>query len=210
MTTPRPDPDRLGGISWLERTRGALTRAEKRALLGIIARTQGRNIAGRLRLASGRVPDRIAGIDEALLAPPDSALAREAEEACREQPAALIGHGHRTWAYGRALATIDRIPIDDELYYVASLLHDAGLVDTVTGEDFTLRSGHRHHHRPDPRRSPRRARRPIRAAGPMWFHPGDQSRATSSLTFASDRFQADRASQAPPSTMTTITTAVIP
>jgi hypothetical protein len=143
VTTPRPDPDRLGGISWLERTRGALTRAEKRSLLGIIARTQGQNIAGRLRLATGRVPDRIAGVDEALLAPPDSALAREAEEACREQPAALIGHGYRTWAYGRALATIDRIPIDDELFYVAGLLHDAGLLDAVTGEDFTLRSGHR-------------------------------------------------------------------
>ena len=142
MTTP-PDPERLGGIAWLERTRGALTRREGRSLLGVIARTQAQNIAGRLRLATGRVPERIAGIDDALLAPPDSALAREAEEASREQPAALIGHGYRTWAYGRALATVDRIALDDELFYVASLLHDAGLATTVTGEDFTLRSGHR-------------------------------------------------------------------
>jgi hypothetical protein len=142
VTTP-PDPERLGGIAWLERTRGALTQRERRSLLGVIARTQGQNIAGRLRLATGRVPERIAGIDDALLAPPDSALAGEAEEASREQPAALIGHGYRTWAYGRALATLDRIALDDELFYVASLLHDAGLTDAVTGEDFTLRSAHR-------------------------------------------------------------------
>lgn len=143
MTTPTPDPQRLGGIAWLERTRGALTRREKRSLLGVIARTQGQNIAGRLRFAAGRVPDRAAGIDHALLDPPDSALAREAEEACREQPAVLIGHGYRTWAFGRALAALDRNPIDDELFYVAGLLHDAGLVESVAGEDFTLRSGHR-------------------------------------------------------------------
>ncbi len=143
MSTSPPEPERLGGIAWLERTRGALTGREKRSLLGVVARTQGQNIAGRLRLSTGRVPDTVAGIDSTLLDPPDSALAREAEEACREQPADLIGHGHRTWAYGRALAALDRIPIDDELLYVAGLLHDAGLADTVTGEDFTLRSGHR-------------------------------------------------------------------
>jgi hypothetical protein len=143
MNTPTLDPDRLGGVAWLERTRGALTRRERRSLLGVIARTQGQNLAGRFRLATGRVPQQLQGIDDALLAPPDSALAREAEEACGEQPAALIGHGYRTWAFGRALAAIDRSPIDGELFYVAGLLHDAGLVETVTGEDFTLRSGYR-------------------------------------------------------------------
>lgn len=143
VTTTPPDPERLGGLAWLERTSGALTRGERRSLLGAIARTQGRNIGGRLRLATGRVPDAVAGIDDTLLDPPDSVLARAAEEACREQPTDLAGHGHRTWAYGRALATIDRIPVDDELFYVAGLLHDAGLIETVTGEDFTLRSGHR-------------------------------------------------------------------
>jgi hypothetical protein len=143
MATPTPDPERLGGIAWLERTRGALTSREKRSLLGVIARTQGQNIIGRIRLATGRVPDQLACIDDTLLDPPDSALAREAEEACREQPPALIGHGHRTWVYGRALAAIDRTRVDDELLYVAGLLHDSGLVRAVTGEDFTLRSGHR-------------------------------------------------------------------
>ena len=72
---------------------------------------------------------------------PDSALAREAEEAAAEQPAPLVGHSYRTWAFGRALAAHDdEAALDDELFYVASLLHDAGLVGSVTGEDFTLRS----------------------------------------------------------------------
>ena len=143
MIAPTPDPERLGGIAWLERTRGALTSREKRSLLGIVARTQGQNVVGRLKLATGRVPETVAGIDHTLLAPPDSTLAREAEVACHDQPAALIGHGYRTWAYGRALAALDRVELDEELFYVAGLLHDAGLVESVAGEDFTLRSGER-------------------------------------------------------------------
>ncbi len=73
-------------------------------------------------------------------APPDSALAVEAEEAAAEQPPALLGHAHRTWAYGRALAALDGIGVDEELFWIACLLHDVGLIAAVTGQDFTLRS----------------------------------------------------------------------
>jgi len=38
---------------------------------------------------------------------------------------------------------VDGATVDEELFYVACLLHDAGLADTVAGEDFTLRSGRR-------------------------------------------------------------------
>ncbi len=41
---------------------------------------------------------------------------------------------------GQARAILGR-GLDPELFYVASLLHDVGLVEAVTGEDFTLRSG---------------------------------------------------------------------
>jgi hypothetical protein len=81
--------------------------------------------------------------DRANPSTPDSALARAAEDACRRLPTAIVGHSYRTWAYGRALAALDGdIGLDDELFYVAALLHDAGLIEAVTGEDFTLRSGH--------------------------------------------------------------------
>jgi hypothetical protein len=65
---------------------------------------------------------------------------REAESAAREQGAALAGHGYRTWILGHALARQDRRALDPELFYVAALLHDAGIVRVVAGEDFTIRS----------------------------------------------------------------------
>ncbi len=133
-----PDPDRLGGIDWLERTNGALTRAEQRRLRRAILRGQAEGIVGRLRLLTRRRSD----VDLDVPAPPDSRLARDAEDVAAEQPATILEHSYRTWAFGRALATVDgEAGIDDELFYVASLLHDVGLVEAVTGEDFTLRSG---------------------------------------------------------------------
>lgn len=68
-------------------------------------------------------------------------MTREAEQAAADQPSALVGHAYRTWVFGRALASVDgETGLDEELFYVAALLHDTGLVAAVTGEDFTLRS----------------------------------------------------------------------
>ncbi|MEM9035550.1 MAG: HD domain-containing protein [Actinomycetota bacterium] len=128
--------DRFGGIGWLERTQGALTAVEKRSLLRAIARGQGQALTGRLALVLGRRPS-----STEVPIPPDSALARAAEDAAADQPPAIIGHSYRTWAFGRALASYDEDDdLDDELFYVAALVHDAGLAGAITGEDFTLRS----------------------------------------------------------------------
>ncbi len=131
------DPARLGGIAWLERTNGSLTPAERWRLVPAILRGQAQAVASRIALTIGR---RSKGPVE-VPTPPDSAMARRAEEAAADQPAGLLGHAYRTWAYGRALAAHDRESgLDDELFYVAALLHDVGLVEAVSGEDFTLRS----------------------------------------------------------------------
>ena len=132
-----PDPNRVGGIEWLERTNGSLTKTERRRMVRAILRGQASGIAGRVALLARRRPKGSMTVPS----PPDSRLARDAEEAAAEQPAAIVGHSYRTWAFGRALATVDGETVDEELFYVASLLHDAGLVEAVTGEDFTLRSG---------------------------------------------------------------------
>ena len=79
-------------------------------------------------------------IDLAGLSAPDTALAREAEAACREQPASIVGHSYRTWLFGNALAALDRVDLDAEQFYCASLVHDYGIVEVVPGQDFTLRS----------------------------------------------------------------------
>ncbi|MDJ0771764.1 MAG: hypothetical protein QNJ12_23460, partial [Ilumatobacter sp.] len=87
MHTAAPDPGRVGGIGWLERTNGSLTPAARRRLIIPILRGQAEGIAGRLALATRRrnrmpleLPD-----------PPDSTMARQAEDAAADQPAALIG-----------------------------------------------------------------------------------------------------------------------
>ena len=74
-----PDPNRLGGLERVRRTRGTLTAAERRRLIGAIAVSQAVNIAGRLKLALGRLPEGASSIDVRDFEPPDSRLAREAE-----------------------------------------------------------------------------------------------------------------------------------
>ena len=137
------DPERIGGLAWTERTNGNLTSAERRRLLGEIVRGQAGYIAGRVRLALGRSPAGAQDIALADFRPPDSALAKEAEEAASEQTPGVTGHGYRTWAFGSALAALDRGSPDPERFYVASLLHDHGIAKPVPGQDFTLRSAER-------------------------------------------------------------------
>jgi hypothetical protein len=139
----RPDPGRLGGLAWTRHSGGRLTSAERRRLLGEIAKGQAVNLAGRVRLALGRRPAAAAEIDARSFAPPDSKLARDAEQACAEQPAFVAGHSYRTWMFGLALSALDRSELDPELFYCAALLHDHGIAEPQPGQDFTLRSADR-------------------------------------------------------------------
>ena len=77
---------------------------------------------------------------ESVMTLPDSRLVREAQEAALCQSSGLLAHGYRTAVFARALARIDEVDVDDEQLIVCGLLHDAGLVPGVAGEDFTLRS----------------------------------------------------------------------
>lgn len=143
MRRHTPDPDRLGGIGWARRTRGALSREERRHLIAAIARGQAEAMAGRVRLALGRLPAGARDLHLRDFRPPDSALAADAEAACLEQSPAVAGHSHRTWIFGSALAALDGSSLDPELFYLSALLHDFGIERPVRGEDFTLRSAER-------------------------------------------------------------------
>ncbi len=138
MTTP--DPQRLGGLAWVRRTGGRLSRAERRHLLAAIALGQWENALGRAKLALGRLPAAAARVDLDTFAVPDSAFACEAEQACAELPPALQGHSYRTWLFGCALAAVDGHNMDDELFYCGALLHDYGIVSPTANRDFTLGS----------------------------------------------------------------------
>ena len=134
--TPQlPDPCRLGGPEWLRSTGGRLTAADRRMMWGVSLRTQRALVAGRL----GRRRRTSLDSDE-LMRLPDSRLVRTAEEAALVQSPALLAHGYRTAVFAQALAVVDRVAVDRELLVVCGLLHDAGLVPAVAGEDFTVRS----------------------------------------------------------------------
>jgi hypothetical protein len=134
----RPDPDRLGGIGWLERTGGALTRRQRLQLIPAVLAAHRDLLVSQARLVAGRRPLRVDGLADPK--PPDSALARAAEAACAGAlPAALVAHSARTWWYGQLLAGLDGVDLDPELAFAAALLHDLGLAAAVPGEDFTLR-----------------------------------------------------------------------
>jgi hypothetical protein len=135
-----PDPQRLGGLAWVRRTGGQLSRAERRHLLRAVAVGQWENAVGRAELALGRLPAAAARVDLSTFQAPDSKFAREAEDACAEMPPALQGHSYRTWLFGRALAIVDRSEMDDELFYCGALLHDYGIVSPTANRDFTLGS----------------------------------------------------------------------
>jgi hypothetical protein len=133
-----PDPERVGGLAWTRRTKGALTGAERRRLLVEIARGQAQNAVGQVKLRLGRAARGAAEMPD----PPDSAFARDVQERCDEQPPAIRAHSYRTWAFGWALAALDgdARALDPEAWWCGALLHDAGIAQVVPGEDFTLRS----------------------------------------------------------------------
>jgi len=60
---------------------------------------------------------------------PDSTVARRTLELVGDrEPAFLVNHSIRSYAWAVGLASVDRLEFDPEVLYVAALLHDIGLV----------------------------------------------------------------------------------
>ena len=131
----------IGSITWTERTGGALTTRECVSLAGPLLRDELRIASGFLSMALRRHAGRGNIVDPADLAPPDSSIARDADEAARDLLSpALLNHSRRAFAWGATIAALQRITFDPELLYVASMLHDTGLPSPVPHVDFTVRS----------------------------------------------------------------------
>jgi hypothetical protein len=92
----------------------------------------------------GRSPGRRTGVVRAKLIGmttvaniriPDSVLAREAETLlCDISPSFLVGHCRRTYVFGSLAAAGAGLKVNEELAYIASLLHDLGLVEKYVTE----------------------------------------------------------------------------
>ena len=134
-------PNDLGTHTWVERTGGLLTAAERRSLLRPLASAQVINVVGRLSMLVGVNTGRRAVVPAGRLRPPDSVLTRAAEaEALRRLTPALLNHSYRTFAFGSALGALENLDVDREVLFAAALLHDVGLPTPVEGVDFTRAS----------------------------------------------------------------------
>jgi hypothetical protein len=133
--------ERVGSLSWSLRTKGQLTGAEQRELLRPLARSEARNVIGRIAMLLQLHRGRHAQLPGRALRAPVSVLTRTAEEEARLRLSpALLNHSHRCFLWGVALAALDDIDVDRELLFAAAMLHDTGLSHPVPGVDFTVGS----------------------------------------------------------------------
>jgi hypothetical protein len=133
--------DPIGSIGWTERTGGVLTARECLTLAPPLVRGELSILTGRLVMVLRMHSGRRSSIDPASLAPPDSALARDAEVATQDLlTPALRNHSSRAYTWGAAIAALRGITFDRELLYLAALFHDTGIPSPVPDVDFTVRS----------------------------------------------------------------------
>lgn len=119
-----------GTLSWAIANDGALTAREsvREVAKGVLFVL--RTAPAQLRMRLGIRNPRAFSYDLDRLPIPDSSIARQAEEECREASSAqLRNHCHRTYAWGMMLAELDGLRPDAELFYVAALLHDLALTE---------------------------------------------------------------------------------
>lgn len=128
--------------AWATRTGGAVSARQRRELLAPLLRTTVGHTAGRLRAALG-LRGRGA-VDLEALRWPDSSLARDAEAEAREVLSPhVLQHSYRTYLFGLVLADLDGVPVDEELGFVSSLLHDLHLEHPTPGRCFAVVGGER-------------------------------------------------------------------
>lgn len=121
----------VGTWDWALETGGTLRRRDRACLIG-------QGISARLTRIPSQWRSRLFGEHASLVVPepPDSSLAREAEEHVRELSSPpLYGHCVRTWAFAELFAQRDRVSHDSELLYLACMLHDLGLTPLHWGKD---------------------------------------------------------------------------
>src|SRR5215204_2142793 len=131
----------LGSIGWTERTGGVLTARECMTLARPLLREELGILVGLVAMALRVHSGRRGTIEPARLAPPDSSLARDAQEAAEDLlTPALRNHSHRAYAWAAAIAARRGISLDRELLYLAAMFHDTGLPSPIPHVDFAVRS----------------------------------------------------------------------
>lgn len=87
----------------------------------------------RLKITLGL--ERLADVPPGLFDEPDSALALQARELVQQlSPGFMVNHVLRTFCFGMVIAHRNHMVIDRELFYLAAVLHDLGLTDSLAEE----------------------------------------------------------------------------
>jgi hypothetical protein len=119
-----------------------LSPQEYRHLVGVLLRDLPSALAAVLRYRMGRRGD---GHTELVEQPiPESALARRAEEFVQQELSPhVLAHSYRTYFFGKVLAAHDGVAVNDEVVYLASLLHDLHLERPTSGRCFAVTGAER-------------------------------------------------------------------
>lgn len=120
----------VGTLNWTRATTGVLGARDRVSILGQAFLYALVTLPDELRRALGIRRRKLARVDLGQLAPPDSAVARAAQRIANDMaPAMIVNHSERTYLWGAILATHDGLRFDQEVVYVASLLHDIHFTD---------------------------------------------------------------------------------
>jgi hypothetical protein len=121
----------IGSFKWTQVTGGNLRKNEHLRLVAQSMLQRLTKIPARGLRKIGISRAAVACIDLDSIRIPDTRAARDAFELCAEtSPIFLVNHCMRTYLWGALLAAGEGLQYDEELFYVASLLHDLGLTNT--------------------------------------------------------------------------------
>lgn len=127
-----------GSKIWAVKTGGALGRKDQGYLMaqGMLARLK--LLPEKLRARMGLASEQVARIDPSSIRLPDSRSSQQALALITRlgQPW-VLNHSVRTFVWGAMIAQKDGIGFDEELFYIASLLHDLGLTEAHNCKDAT-------------------------------------------------------------------------
>jgi cyanamide hydratase family protein with HD domain len=105
----------------------SLSRTSTPILISRFARLEAGGLLRKIARAFGHNRPAPIGIDDIKI--PDSELAKQATELVQScSPQFLVNHSIRTYCFGVALARHLQLKADMEVFYLASIMHDLGLV----------------------------------------------------------------------------------
>ncbi len=121
---------RLGSLGWTRETNGVLDPRDRMRLLGqgvvLLAHTLPATLLHALGLR--RAGPICANVDTLRL--PDSPACRDAEAICEAKATPqVVNHSYRSYVWAAILAGHDRLRFDEEILYIACLLHDIGFTN---------------------------------------------------------------------------------